>query len=428
MEQGNISLLYAVDELISFSSDPVPPFGAGEMFPEHAGFPLGEQHGGATYLMMEIHYDNPTLKKGKRGDRDWPSLAGIRSVFHTEQTREHDAGILVLGHMVSHLEVIPPGMNWLTVGHCSADCLADRLPAEGVRVFQGVLHAHLLGREIHLRHLRDGQELPPVFADNNYDFNYQQARVLQDEMPILPGDSFITECRYDSRKISRPTFGGFGTEEEMCLAFLSYYPRVNVSSCLSTPSLETLLATVGVQDIRNRDAVLNNPTSEWEMKGTSELPEEVDNALHEELTEGEGRTLTPVEFAQLYRRVVATSPEKYANVSLYDILNDEATWEDFEMVTRLQDEVVYSNHVLVCGELDGRDREKMSEGYPDFVPYRAEDTTCGSKNQGPPTKGRPFQPHGNKINLWKMLCPSDLRICKTPRRPLGVLGNRPIFF
>ena len=37
---------------------------AGEMFPEHVGFPLGE--GGATYLMMEMHYDNPNLRQGKQ--------------------------------------------------------------------------------------------------------------------------------------------------------------------------------------------------------------------------------------------------------------------------------------------------------------------------------------------------------------------------
>jgi len=32
------------------------------MLPKHVGSPLGEQHGGATYFMMENHYDNPELK------------------------------------------------------------------------------------------------------------------------------------------------------------------------------------------------------------------------------------------------------------------------------------------------------------------------------------------------------------------------------
>ena len=32
---------------------------AGEMFPEHVGATLGEEHGGTTYFMLEVHYDNP---------------------------------------------------------------------------------------------------------------------------------------------------------------------------------------------------------------------------------------------------------------------------------------------------------------------------------------------------------------------------------
>ena len=28
-------------------------------FPPEAGYPVGEEHGGSTYYMLEIHYDNP---------------------------------------------------------------------------------------------------------------------------------------------------------------------------------------------------------------------------------------------------------------------------------------------------------------------------------------------------------------------------------
>ena len=30
-------------------------------FPEHAGYPVGSEHGGATYYMFEVHYENPGL-------------------------------------------------------------------------------------------------------------------------------------------------------------------------------------------------------------------------------------------------------------------------------------------------------------------------------------------------------------------------------
>ena len=35
------------------------------MLPEHVGFPLGDEHGGATYFLLEVHYDNPNLRRGE---------------------------------------------------------------------------------------------------------------------------------------------------------------------------------------------------------------------------------------------------------------------------------------------------------------------------------------------------------------------------
>ena len=35
----------------------------GEILPEHVGMPLGEGFGGATYFMLETHYDNPAFHK-----------------------------------------------------------------------------------------------------------------------------------------------------------------------------------------------------------------------------------------------------------------------------------------------------------------------------------------------------------------------------
>ena len=35
----------------------------GEILPGHVGMPLGEGFGGATYFMLETHYDNPAYHK-----------------------------------------------------------------------------------------------------------------------------------------------------------------------------------------------------------------------------------------------------------------------------------------------------------------------------------------------------------------------------
>ncbi|XP_064084122.1 DBH-like monooxygenase protein 1 homolog [Macrobrachium nipponense] len=217
--------------------------GEGTFIPEHVGFPLGEEHGGATYFMMELHYDNPNLRRGIVDN------SGLR-IYYTEKLRPHDAGILMLGHNVSPMQVIPPGQHWLTIGHCSSDCTGQNLPEKGVNVFAGILHAHLLGRNMTLRHIRDHKELPMVIRDLHYDFNFQETRNLKEELVVLPGDSLITECGLDSTSRSGPTFGGFGTNQEMCLSFLYYYPRVDLATCGSELSARSLFYALGIKDAR----------------------------------------------------------------------------------------------------------------------------------------------------------------------------------
>lgn len=49
-------------------------------------------------------------------------------------------------------------------------------------------------------------------------------------------------------KISCCVQGGLSTSNEMCLAFLYYYPAMNLSGCLSIPDSEALQAEMGATD------------------------------------------------------------------------------------------------------------------------------------------------------------------------------------
>lgn len=79
-------------------------------------------------------------------------------------------------------------------------------PQTGIKLVSVVLHSHLAGKKLRLRHIREGRELPPVAEDGNYDFNYQQARVLPREVSVLPGDELVTECVYQTPNRTEPTF------------------------------------------------------------------------------------------------------------------------------------------------------------------------------------------------------------------------------
>nr|XP_045616431.1 uncharacterized protein LOC123769364 [Procambarus clarkii] len=333
--------------------------GQGEMYPKHAGLPLGEEHGGATYFLMETHYDNPNLNPGV------VDASGLR-IFYTERLRQYDAGILMVGHSVSPMHIIPPNHKWTSVGLCDSSCTLLELPAGGLQVFQGLLHSHLLGRGLSLRHIREAKELPPLLKDMTYDFNYQQTRVLTEEVTVLPGDYLITECTYDATNRHQPTFGGFNTEEEMCLGFIAYYPRVNLSMCTSAPLLDTVLASLGIQDIYNKKQVLD-------------VDEEAETELAEALRNG---SVTPevkaIKLAQLLRKVVVKAPDKYVNMSLYDILEDKATWEDTEMAAVLQEMVVFGAHSSTCRTRDSvRVLDQMTTvQYPSYAALQSTVEQC----------------------------------------------------
>ena len=53
----------------------------GETLPDHVGIPLGEEHGGATYFMLETHYDNPARHQNV------VDHSGLR-IFYTDKLRE----------------------------------------------------------------------------------------------------------------------------------------------------------------------------------------------------------------------------------------------------------------------------------------------------------------------------------------------------
>lgn len=215
----------------------------GEILPEHVGMPLGEDFGGATYFMLETHYDNPGLHK------DLVDTSGIR-IYYTTRLRTHDTAMLLVGSEVNFLHMIPPVQNqFTTVGRCSADCTKKGLDSDGIHIINGVLHSHLAGRQIRLRHVRDGLELPTILQDNNYDFNFQASRQPLNETHVLPGDELIMECQYQTSNRSKPTFGGLSTRDEMCLAFIIYYPRQQLADCRSLPALQTVMNALGIESI-----------------------------------------------------------------------------------------------------------------------------------------------------------------------------------
>ncbi|KAF4092099.1 hypothetical protein AMELA_G00017020 [Ameiurus melas] len=221
--------------------------GEGFTYPPHVGLSIGTA-ADPVYVLLEVHYDNPALQ------RRIVDSSGLR-LFYTPRLRSNDAGIIETGVWVSLYHMLPPGMqDYVTEGHCMQECLQESLDREmpsGVQVFGVLLHAHLAGRAIRTRHFRQQVELPPLSSDEHFDFNFQEFQPLNPERQLLPGDSLITECIYNTKGRKNMTWGGLSTRDEMCLSYLLYYPRINLTRCESLPEITGQLKFIGVKEIQS---------------------------------------------------------------------------------------------------------------------------------------------------------------------------------
>lgn len=193
--------------------------------------------------MLEVHYNNPTLKKAI-------DSSGLR-LHLTPNLRLQEAGIFVTGIAVTPLHFIPPKQKeYASAGYCTPSCTGTLFPEDGVNVVSVVLHSHMAGRKMSLNHIRKGQELSPIVRENHFDFDYQQSYSLDNEVKILPGDELVTECVYGTQDRTRPTLGGYSANQEMCLAFVLYYPKTELAGCYSMTPPKDLFKTLGVKNFK----------------------------------------------------------------------------------------------------------------------------------------------------------------------------------
>ena len=161
----------------------------GQFLPEHVGIPMGGKTG-PKYYMLEIHYDNPNKKRIL-------DHSGFR-VHYTHHLRPNEGGILITGVSVSDTQMIPPGQKlFRNVGICGPSCTGILFPKNGINIVSATLHSHTAGKQIKLRHIREGKELQRIVEDEFYNPNYQQVRQLQNETVVLPGNKLINNINYE---------------------------------------------------------------------------------------------------------------------------------------------------------------------------------------------------------------------------------------
>ncbi|XP_076612797.1 DBH-like monooxygenase protein 2 homolog [Chaetodon auriga] len=200
--------------------------------PENAGIPVGGEDSD-TFYRLEIHYNNPNMETGRTDS------SGLR-LYYTAQLRQHDVGVMTTGLLLfNHLQYnIPPkASQFHTYGVCNTSMISQFVnPLPDLQVFAVLLHTHLAGRKVRVGHYRNGTQIDFLSLDENYDFEIQQIINLGNIKTIKQGDEIAVECTYNTTNRTKVTKMGLATTDEMCLAFLLYYPAIKISSCISHPN------------------------------------------------------------------------------------------------------------------------------------------------------------------------------------------------
>ncbi|CAM9245832.1 unnamed protein product, partial [Hapterophycus canaliculatus] len=203
------------------------PGAADSELPIDVGFLMGNVSGGFSSLSLQTHYNNPN------GDTGMTDSSGVR-VYYTEELRPINMGVMQLGDPSVYLngESLPDGKSGISFG-CPSSCTEEHFEEEEVKIFYHFLHMHENGQTMRTRQYRNdssGNEVLVHAAEVEY-YSFLQAGVFavpaNESGTIQRGDRFETDCYYNtalsSIGSSNVTFG-LGSEEEMCIDFLYYYP------------------------------------------------------------------------------------------------------------------------------------------------------------------------------------------------------------
>lgn len=288
-------------------------------------------------------------------------------------------------------------------------------PKDGINVVSVLLHSHLAGRKLKLRHLRGRQELAPIAYDNHYDFNYQQSRILLHETKILPGDGLIMECTYNTKNRIKPTFGGYSTKQEMCLAFVVHYPRTELDGCVSMPPIRYFFENLGVkefygsdmseietnilhggQELRISPTTLQPPLFSYK-PGDEHSPEANKKAIlalqnaKDYTIESESSSWS----TNILDNLIIKEPLEFRNKSFLAHL-DALPYKEPIFTQKIEEYFYTGLHLTLCRKRDDTlaMKEKV-ERLPQFVPYINNDTKvqCSYKFKLPPNGGSLFFLH-----------------------------------
>eukprot|EP01116_Phalansterium_solitarium_P017926 TRINITY_DN4564_c0_g2_i1.p1 TRINITY_DN4564_c0_g2~~TRINITY_DN4564_c0_g2_i1.p1 ORF type:complete len:954 (-),score=338.43 TRINITY_DN4564_c0_g2_i1:471-3332(-) len=192
--------------------------------PADVGYRVGP--GAEIYGLIQIHYDNPQARRGIKDS------TGV--VLTLSPVVKHTAGLLRLGAMWNRRMQLQPGIKRLQLNTtCTADETRLKFP-DGIRIIGIGNHMHKVGRRIwvdHFRQVKGVKTQVGVFGCDDF-FSFDRQRWYWTNFTVEPGDTLETHCIFDTTGRKEITYGGEESMNEMCINFITYYPKVESENCV----------------------------------------------------------------------------------------------------------------------------------------------------------------------------------------------------
>ena len=212
------------------STEYIWSFGLGpECLPDEAGVAFGS---GSlpNFVQLQLHWTNSQLRT------DYRDTSGVR-MYYTTKLRPHRMGTLWLGEF--DLRIPPQKSSSIAASTCSSRCTDTLLDQGPIYLTSSFPHMHFLGKSLLVDHQTTNGHRKRIMDDKVY--NYNSPAVYEygpNYIQVNKGDSFHTTCEFNSIGRNTTTRWGFSSYEEMCFAFVRYYPRRGELMCTTQGDLE----------------------------------------------------------------------------------------------------------------------------------------------------------------------------------------------
>ncbi|WAR31781.1 DOPO-like protein [Mya arenaria] len=188
----------------------------GICFNEDMGFQVAGEEG-LKYAVMAFHWNNPSLVDS------YTDSSGYE-LYLTPNLRPYNAGVLMIGQ--SDIAIPPGKMGHVEEGTCPGKC-TNQIMTGDIQVTLAINHMHTMGKAQITELNRNGRRIQYLAKDDHYDYNSPVFYEYEDPITVRPGDELHTTCVWQSLDKTKTVNYGEGTQEEMCFAFLIYYPKEN---------------------------------------------------------------------------------------------------------------------------------------------------------------------------------------------------------